>query len=150
MIPVVEVDWLTPGMHVAAIGANDLGPGCAARIDVAVRQGDDALDLPETDQFRRDLGHSRGAFIGGTPEEQKRLPRVVRQQRAPREWPVYADVISGRAAGRTRADQITQYRPVGNWGLQFAACGALVYREAKARGLGRVLPTEWFVQDIRN
>jgi alanine dehydrogenase len=59
-------------------------------------------------------------------------------------------VLAGRAPGRTGPEQITQYRPVGNWGLQFAACGALVYRAARARGLGRELPTEWFVQDIRN
>jgi alanine dehydrogenase len=28
--------------------------------------------------------------------------------------------------------------------------GALIYRRAKEQGLGRVLPTEWFLQDIKN
>jgi hypothetical protein len=28
--------------------------------------------------------------------------------------------------------------------------GALVYRHAKRQGLGRKLPTEWFLQDIKN
>jgi alanine dehydrogenase len=28
--------------------------------------------------------------------------------------------------------------------------GALVYAKAKEQGLGRELPTEWFLQDIRN
>jgi hypothetical protein len=28
--------------------------------------------------------------------------------------------------------------------------GGLVYERAKAAGLGRELPTEWFLQDIRN
>jgi hypothetical protein len=46
--------------------------------------------------------------------------------------------------------QITQYRPVGNWGLQFSSVGAVVYRRAKERGLGRALPAEWFLQDIKN
>ncbi len=150
MQPVVEAEWLEPGMHVVAIGPQDLAPECEARFDVVVRQGDDTLDLPETDQFRRNLGHSRNAFVGGSPEERKRLPQVARKQRSPRSWPFYADVLAGRAPGRTNPAQITQYRPVGNWGLQFAACGALVYRAAKARGLGRELPTEWFVQAIRN
>jgi alanine dehydrogenase len=59
-------------------------------------------------------------------------------------------VIAERAKGRTSAAQITQYRPVGNWGLQFAACGGLAYREAKARGLGRQLSTDWFLQSIKN
>src|ERR1700731_4476094 len=54
------------------------------------------------------------------------------------------------APGRTNRDQITQYRPVGNWGLQFSSVGAVVYRRAKEQGLGRRLPAEWFLQDIKN
>ena len=150
MLPVVEAEWLEPGMHVVSIGSVDLAPACADRFDIVVRQGDEALDLPETGQFRRDLGHSRSAFVGGSPEQQKRLPPVTPKQKSKRAWPLYADVIAGRAEGRTDPAQISQYRPVGNWGLQFAACGALVHREAKVRGLGRDLPTEWFVQSIKN
>jgi alanine dehydrogenase len=150
MLPVVEADWLEPGMHVVAIGPLDLSPDCESRVDVVVRQGSEAFDMPESGQFRRDLGHSRSAFVGGSPEEQKRLPPVIRKQRSGRSWPLYVDVISGHAEGRTSESQITQYRAVGNWGLQFAACGALAYREAKARGLGRQLPAEWFLQSIKN
>lgn len=35
-------------------------------------------------------------------------------------------------------------------GLQFVTVGSLVYDRAKAAGLGRELPTEWFLQDIRD
>ena len=150
MLPIVQADWLEPGMHIVAIGPLDFAPECEARIDVVVRQGDEAFALPETGQFRRDLGHSRSAFVGGSPDEQKRLPPVIRKQRSGKSWPFYADVVARHAPGRTNPDQITQYRPVGNWGLQFAACGGLAYHAAKARGLGRVLPTEWFVQNIKN
>jgi ornithine cyclodeaminase/alanine dehydrogenase-like protein (mu-crystallin family) len=150
MLPVVEAKWLAPGMHVVAIGPQDLAPECEERLDVVVRQGDETLNLAKTAQFHGNLGHSRNAFVAGSPEEQKRLPQVPRRQQSQRAWPLYADVLAGRAAGRTSPKQITLYRPVGNWGIQFAACGALVYRAAKARGLGRKLPTEWFVQDIRN
>jgi alanine dehydrogenase len=115
-----------------------------------VRQGVEAFDMPESGQFRRDLGHSRSAFVGGSAEEQKRLPPVTAKQRSGKTWPLYTDVIAGRAEGRTTPAQITQYRAVGNWGLQFAACGGLAYREAKARGLGRELPTDWFLQSIKN
>lgn len=150
MLPVVEAEWLEPGMHLVGIGPLDLAPACEARVDVVVRQGVEAFEMPESGQFRRDLGHSRSAFVGGSPEEQKRLPPVVKKQKSAKPWPLYADVIAGRAEGRTSETQITQYRAVGNWGLQFAACGGLAYREAKARGLGRQLPLEWFLQDIKN
>lgn len=150
MSPVIEAEWLESGMHVVGIGPLDLAPECEARIDLVVRQGQEAFDMPESGQFRRDIGHSRSAFVGGSAQEQQRLPPVKPKQKSGRSWPFYVDVISGKADGRTNDQQITQYRPVGNWGIQFAACGALAYREAKARGLGRELPTEWFVQCIKN
>ena len=150
MLPVVEAEWLEPGMHVVALGPQDLAPECEARFDVVVRQGEESLDLPETDQFKPNLGHSRNAFVAGSPEQRSRLPQLSRKQKPSRPWPLYADVIAGRSPGRQDSAQITQYRAVGLWGVQFAACGAAVYRAAKARGLGRELPTEWFVQNIRN
>ncbi len=150
MLPVVEADWLEPGMHVVAIGPLDLAPDCEARIDVVVRQGDEAFDMPETDQFRRDLGHSRSAFVGGSPEEQERLPPVIRKQQTPRSWPLYADVIAGRAAGphqRLADHAVSGSRQLG---LAVRRVRRAVYRAAKARGLGRQLPTEWFLQSIKN
>jgi alanine dehydrogenase len=150
MHPVIEADWLETGMHVVNIGPGDLGSDAIDRIDVVVRQGIDTLPMPEDDVFRKGVGHSHGAFVGGSPQEQQRLPRSSPKRAGPTKGPLYAEVISGKAAGRTSRDQISQYRPVGNWGLQFSSVGALVYRKAKAQGLGRVLPTEWFLQDIKN
>jgi alanine dehydrogenase len=150
MHPVIEGRWLEAGMHVVNVGPHDLGSDATGRIDVVVRQGIDALPMPEDEVFRKDVGHNRGAFVGGSPQEQRRLPRSSSERAGPPKGPLYAEVISGQAAGRTSRDQISQYRPVGNWGLQFSSVGALVYRKAKEQGLGRVLPTEWFLQDIKN
>ena len=60
------------------------------------------------------------------------------------------DLLNGKAAGRTSADQVT-YSTRGNLqGAQFFAVPAAAYEAARARGLGRELPTEWFLQDIRD
>jgi ornithine cyclodeaminase/alanine dehydrogenase-like protein (mu-crystallin family) len=150
MDPVIAGDWIEPGMHVVNIGPHDLGPDAAARMDVVVRQGVDSLPMPEDGVFRKGVGHSHGAFVGGSSDEQKRLPKASTRRVAHASGPLYVDVLSGKAAGRTSAGQITQYRPVGNWGLQFSSVGALVYRRATEQGLGRKLPTEWFLQDIKN
>ena len=62
----------------------------------------------------------------------------------------FAEVASGRAAGRTSREQVT-YSERGNiQGAQFHAVAAVVYEAAKARGLGREIPTDWFLQDIRD
>jgi alanine dehydrogenase len=114
-----------------------------------VQQGKEGLPLPESATFRKGVGGSLGAFVMGTAEQQKRLPHATKNLKLD-EWPVYTDIISGNAPGRTHNDQITHYRTIGNWGVQFSSVGGLVYRKAKAAGLGRELPTEWFLQDIRN
>jgi alanine dehydrogenase len=61
-----------------------------------------------------------------------------------------ADLIHGKAQGRTAANQIS-YSERGNLqGAQFYAVAGKVYEAAKRAGLGREIPTAWFLQDIRN
>ena len=58
--------------------------------------------------------------------------------------------MQGKVNGRTSADQIT-YSERGNLqGAQFYAVAGKVYEAARRAGLGREIPTEWFLQDIRN
>ncbi len=61
-----------------------------------------------------------------------------------------ADILAGKTTGRTSDRQIT-YSERGNiQGAQFYAVAAVAYEEAMRRGIGRQLPTEWFLQDIRD
>jgi ornithine cyclodeaminase/alanine dehydrogenase-like protein (mu-crystallin family) len=57
-------------------------------------------------------------------------------------------VIAGQAPVRGADSEVTCF--INNLGLgyQFAAAGAVVYRNAKAAGLGHELPTDWFTQDV--
>ena len=66
------------------------------------------------------------------------------------DFPTFNDLASGNVAGRTSPSDITLYLNSGNQGLQFAAVGSVVYKKAKEQGLGREIPTEWFLQDIRD
>ena len=58
--------------------------------------------------------------------------------------------MQGKATGRSSDAQIT-YSERGNLqGAQFYAVAGKVFEAAKRAGLGREIPTEWFLQDIRN
>jgi alanine dehydrogenase len=149
IVPTIDPAWLEPGMHVVNLGPHEISAEVAARFAVKVQQGKEGLPLPEDNGFRKGIGGSLGAYVMGTEEQQKRLPRATKNLKLG-EWPVYIDVLSGAKPGRTRDDEITHYRTIGNWGVQFSSVGGLIYRKAKAAGLGRELPTEWFLQDIRN
>jgi alanine dehydrogenase len=58
------------------------------------------------------------------------------------------DLVAGKVPGRTSPDQITVFNNNTGAGTQFAALGAAVLRRARALGLGRELPTEWFLEDV--
>jgi len=60
------------------------------------------------------------------------------------------DLLTGRAPGRTSDQEITLSERGNLQGNQFWAVAAKVYEAARAQGLGRELPTEWFLQDIRD
>jgi hypothetical protein len=118
--------------------------------------------MKQTERFQAERGLSPAAFIGGTAEEMKRIPEKNPQpgfggdtpEFADRgkggDKPEFADLVTGKCSGRTNRDQITFYRNVGNQGLQFSAVGGWVYSEATRRSLGREIPTDWFLQDIRD
>ena len=61
-----------------------------------------------------------------------------------------ADLVCGRHPGRSSREQVTWSERGNLQGAQFYAVAAKVYEAAKARGLGREIPTEWFLQDIRD
>jgi ornithine cyclodeaminase/alanine dehydrogenase-like protein (mu-crystallin family) len=65
-------------------------------------------------------------------------------------------LITGATSGRSNDQEISASSGVkvggedSVKGLQFVTVGSLVYDRAKAAGLGREVPTEWFLQDIRD
>ena len=66
------------------------------------------------------------------------------------EAPTLADVLTGRAAGRTAPEQVTCFYNVPGSGIQFAAVGLKVYELARAHGIGRELPLDWFLEHERD
>lgn len=154
MQPIIDPDWLEPGMHVTNVGPTEIGRDCYARFDVVFRQGDaggGAHALPPNSRLVREVGQSPIAYVAGTEEEMKRLPAPDKQRVGfGGDFPHVEQLIHGRMPGRTSDDQITFYHNFGHQGLQFACVGGLVYERARAAGLGRELPDEWFLQDVRN
>ncbi len=152
MEPALKGDWLSPGQHVTDV-RGELDARVFERADVTVKQGV-AHSRPSNEDVRSmGDGYNRGDYIGGTDEQKERLPARLREARVNAggtdETPTFNDLASGRV-NRTSRDQITLYLNSGNQGLQFAAVSDVVYRKAKEQGLGRELPTEWFLQDIRD
>jgi len=162
MTAVYDADWLEKGMHVTNLSRREQPDAAAAKFDVVVRQGTAGLQMKQSERFQAERGHSPAAYIGGTPEQMKIIPAKNPEpgfggdspEFADRgkggDKPDFADLVSGKAKGRTSRDQITFYRNVGNQGLQFSAVGGWIYQQAAKLGKGREIPTDWFLQDIRD
>lgn len=148
-VPVIRGDWLEPGMHVIAIGGR---PDDAARrrFDVTLRLGTAPApvgrpDLGTSDEY---LGYvaQPDAPMWATRRLGKRAPTITGTGGDV----MYADILAGRLTGRSDARQITFSERGNIQGAQFFAVAGAVYEEARRRGLGHELPTEWFLQDIRD
>jgi alanine dehydrogenase len=130
--PIMTAALLERGMHYTAIREFELDESVFTRSDVVAI-------------------HTRfGGAHHYLPPGVEHLPGVRREK--PRNWdrfPEIADLISGRVAGRTSPDQITFFLNNIGTGVQFASVAHAIYTRASEGGLGREVPTEWFLQDIK-
>src|ERR671922_2300375 len=147
--PVFKTPWLEPGMHVTDVTWDETEPDFAKAVDVAVKMGGSTPHIENPPPGAFYAAHGFLGYVAGQPEEKAIIPK-----RPPREeilnMPSLADVISGKAKGRVNDQQTSWFLNLGVMGVQFAAVCAAVYNEAKKKGIGREIPTDWFTQSIRD
>lgn len=142
-------DWLEPGMHVTDLGRESTPPGFIRAVDVAMRPGDSTPVLGDMPPDAAYATHGFLGYVAGTAAERAEVPHLPLDLELVH-MPKLADLISGRAPGRTSPQQTSWFLNVGAIGIQFAAVAAAVYDAARAQGIGMELPLEYFVQDVRD
>ncbi len=131
--PVVQIDWLKPGMHYNSIREFET--------DLTVLEKCDVIAI------HTNFGGIQHYQPPGIDDD---MPGVRREK--PRDWTKYpeiCDLIAGKAPSRTNAQQISFFLNNVGTGVQFAAMGYCAYTGAKEKGLGHEIPSEWFMQDIK-
>jgi ornithine cyclodeaminase/alanine dehydrogenase-like protein (mu-crystallin family) len=149
-VPVICGEWLEPGTHVTCIGGKP-DDETLRKIDVSLRLGNAPAPwgLPQFGLSDEHLTY--GAEQGkGPPMKTKQTGKrghgVIAEDRAV----FLAELLEGKKKGRTSPAQIT-YSERGNiQGAQFFSVAAKAYELAKEKGLGREIPTDWLLQDIRD
>jgi len=151
--PVLDGNRLEAGCHVVNIGAGGSpDQRTIERCDVYLRFGNAPAPRgrPEfalDDEFLSYTADAAMPVLENRPKGASEDPHGVL---ALEKLVSLAEVLDDPGRGRKTADQIT-YSERGNLqGAQFWAVASVVYEAAIKAGLGRDLPTEWFVQDIRN
>jgi ornithine cyclodeaminase/alanine dehydrogenase-like protein (mu-crystallin family) len=144
-VVVNDPSWIEPGMHLTCVKANEWNPEIVKQSGLVIKMGRATMVL---DVGMRRIG-AEAALVAGSEEEIKRIANPAVDIFSA-DFPVLTDVMSGKLAGRTNDQQVTFFANSGTQGLQFASTAGYVVREAKRKGLGREIPTEWFLQDIRD
>ena len=150
-VPVTDGAYLEKGQHIVNIGGSG-NPDAAslARVDVYLRFGDAPAPVgrPDFNLDDENIGWEARPDLAkyGDGRHKKRARGSILPDRRV----TLAEIITGKKKGRTSTDQIT-YSERGNiQGAQFFSVAGKVYERAKREGVGRELPTEWFLQDIRD
>lgn len=146
---VFETEWLEPGMHVTDVTTPSTARDFAQRVDVAAWNGHPTLAI---DPPPEGAVYARGgtlSWVAGTPEELALIPRVPLNP-VLLALPTVADVLAGKAPGRVSPEQTSFFHNQGRQGQLLAALSGVVYEAARDRGAGLEIPTDWFLEDVRD
>jgi alanine dehydrogenase len=142
---VIPPEWVRPGVHLTCVKDCELGDETIRRADRIVIHsrriapenyiagaGDERIEIHDPIDFLQARGKKAS------------LPK-------PPFWidaPELKDVVGGKVSGRQSPDEITCFVNNIGLGLQFAAVGGAIFAEARAKGVGREIPTEWFLESV--
>ncbi len=136
--PTLAPEWARPGVHLSAVKAQEMNEELFARCDRVILH---TRRIPKQTNYI-------------SAESEAKIPEIEKGWWTNRVTPFWtqvrdlADLTTGAAPGRVRREEITCFMNNVGLGTQFAAVGAVVYQRAREKGVGRELPTEWFLQDV--
>jgi ornithine cyclodeaminase/alanine dehydrogenase-like protein (mu-crystallin family) len=148
MSPTFDAAWLEPGAHVVCVTRRELGDALIERADAVTQLGIHTVPYGSDVPMMEWAAGAIACYVAGGPEDRGRIPAGRATERGA--WPTLLDLETGRARGRRGDNDITVFVATGTQGLQFAAVAGHVLELAEKADLGRRLPTEWFLQDIRD
>jgi ornithine cyclodeaminase/alanine dehydrogenase-like protein (mu-crystallin family) len=132
--PVFDGAWLEPGQVVTTIQNTDVH-GFKSEVDEETFVRSEAIVINDRESV--DANNQRELL---DPIERGRFgwEKVLE----------LGDLVAGTASARSRPDNVVYFKNSTGMGIQMAAAGAVVYRNAVARGVGHQVPNEWFGGDL--
>ena len=136
---VYDPAWLRPGMHlgIGTLLEDDVRTfGMSRQVVVSLKPFGDNSDFVQN-------------FVMGEKKRGATFGQLINRKAREFDWDAYVelgDLLNGRAAGRTGADEITHHLNNNGCGMQFAAAGARILANARRLGLGTELSGDFFLQ----
>lgn len=142
--PVLMGKWLKAGSFFSSVKAMEIDATAIERAQLVVLHARRTFEthIMGEGQFGT---VTQGEYGAGRFGWEKHLAGRIDLEKAP----LLEEVVTGKVRGRSSREQIIFFNNVPGLGIQFAAAGAKAYERARHRGLGKEVPTEWFVQEMR-
>jgi len=143
---VIEPEWLKPGVHFTCVKDCELGEESIRKADRVVIHARNFAPENYIAGFgdEKIAAHDPIDFIRGEKKSAADVEAAPPWIKAPE----LKDVIGGKVPGRKSPDEITCFINNIGLGIQFAAVGGAIYSEAKAKGIGKEIPTDWFLESV--
>ena len=134
---VLLYDHVEPGMHISSIRDNEIALEAIRNANVTAMHDTKSMDFENYDSTHGLVTKDQEKEAGNDPH-----------MNYLRSVPTLPDLITKKACGRVSDEEVTCFLNYRGLALQFAVCGALLYKKAKERKIGNKLPTEWFTEDV--
>ncbi|HZD39551.1 MAG TPA: hypothetical protein VE131_02440, partial [Terriglobales bacterium] len=143
---VIEPEWMKPGVHATCVKDCELGEETIRKADRVVIHARNFAPENYIAGFgdEKIAAHDPVDFIRGAKN-------LARETAAAPFWtksPELKEVLGGNVPGRKARDEVTCFINNIGLGIQFAAVGSAIYAEAKARAVGKEIPTDWFLETV--
>jgi alanine dehydrogenase len=136
MARVIEPAWLKPGVHVSCIKTQEIDGEVLERCDRVIVHD------------RRQAKQENNVMEGTPNAPAEKESGWWYDARYTGRYPDLGQLLAGIAPGRQSDREITCFANNVGSGLQFAAAGAFVLKEAREKRVGRELPDDWFSEDV--
>lgn len=134
--PVIMREWLEEGMFVTSLRANEIEAAALQRCDIV------AIHAKESKRKPKDFEDKDAIAKDGT------IDLEGRKNMDGSRYPDLMHIISGQVPGRQTEKQITAFVNNKGIGFQFTVIAHVVLEAARQKGIGRLLPDEWFTQSV--
>lgn len=143
---VIEPEWIKPGVHVTCVKDCELGEETIRKANRVVIHARNFAPENYIAGFgdEKIAAHDPVDFIRGAKKSAGETAAAPSWATAPE----LKDVIGGRVPGRRSADEVTCFINNIGLGIQFAAVGKAIYQAAKDKGVGKEIPTDWFLESV--
>ena len=143
---VVPPEWLRPGMHVTCVKITELGEETLRKADRLIIHTRKWAPDNYISGFNDEKVEAHDPIDLLT--EGAQVATVAKKQPFWLDAPELKDVVAGRHPGRQSAREITCFNNNIGLGIQFAALGKAIFDDAKTKGVGREIPTDWFLETV--